>query len=200
MKYLSLLCLLFVAGCNLVPSVVDESIILPEPVVIDQADKVPAQPVPSPAPKAETAPAREVVELPPAPTKRVASVEKVMPIIRNPGHWTYPGTIENHLLTAHGVEASSHTKEQMLDIHDAIHEGTFGQKAKASTVQQFTIDSCGICKSDVRKMFPVWEKQGWTMLKPIDESANPHGSYPRYEIRGADGSFRVHVGSLQYYR
>lgn len=40
------------------------------------------------------------------------------------GHWTYPGTISNHLEGAHGVPTNGMSREQMLDLHDALHEGT----------------------------------------------------------------------------
>lgn len=40
------------------------------------------------------------------------------------GHWTYPGTISNHLEGAHGVPTNGMSRKQMLDLHDALHEGT----------------------------------------------------------------------------
>lgn len=39
------------------------------------------------------------------------------------GHWTYPGTITNHLEGAHGVPTNGMTREQKLELHDALHEG-----------------------------------------------------------------------------
>lgn len=39
------------------------------------------------------------------------------------GHWTHPGTISNHLEGAHGVPTNGMNREQMLDLHDALHEG-----------------------------------------------------------------------------
>lgn len=39
------------------------------------------------------------------------------------GHWTYPGTISNHLEGAHGVPTNGMTREQKLELHDALHEG-----------------------------------------------------------------------------
>lgn len=47
----------------------------------------------------------------------------------NPGHWTYPGTIDSHLKTTHGVDPSGLTREQKLTLHDQLHES-----AKATPV------------------------------------------------------------------
>jgi hypothetical protein len=236
MKYLSLVCLMFLAGCNLAP-VLDESIVLPEPVVIDKVDNVPPQPVPMPAPKQERPPVLEPeqpeqpepVIVKPEPKREVVQVAKepVKPAQtrwEHNAHWSYPGSTSDdawrsklrahlagkpHYLATEGMAA-----EQVLNLHDALHEAERNGKASApvkstvtktapvarSTVQQYTINSCGICKSDVRNYFPLWAKQGWTMLPPIDETANPRGRYPRYEIRGADGAYREFVGSLQGYK
>lgn len=231
MKYLSLVCLLFLAGCNIVPAV-DETIVLPEPVVIDKVDNIPSQPVPMPAPKQERPPVLEP-ELPePEPVKPVPVVREVVKTMPVPGtvtntsvrHWTYPGSTTDdanrsklriHLAgKPHYLATDGMTPKQVLDLHDALHvaerDGKTDAPAKSvakavvpvqrSTVQQYTIDSCGWCKSDVRNVFPLWAQKGWTMLPPIDETANPRGRYPRYEIRGADGSYREHVGSLQGYK
>lgn len=43
-----------------------------------------------------------------------------------PGHWTYPGTISNHLERDHGVSTSGLTRQEQLNLHDSIHEGTTG--------------------------------------------------------------------------
>lgn len=40
------------------------------------------------------------------------------------GHWTYPGEISNHLASSHGVSTAGMSREQMLDLHDSLHEGT----------------------------------------------------------------------------
>jgi hypothetical protein len=39
------------------------------------------------------------------------------------GHWSYPGTIDSHLQSTHGVSTAGMTREQMLNTHDALHEG-----------------------------------------------------------------------------
>lgn len=46
-----------------------------------------------------------------------------------PGHWTYPGSIDSHLKTIHGVDPSGLTREQKLTLHDSLHES-----AKATPV------------------------------------------------------------------
>lgn len=43
--------------------------------------------------------------------------------VQSRGHWTYPGTISGHLNGTHGVATAGMTREQMLNLHDAIHEG-----------------------------------------------------------------------------
>lgn len=39
-----------------------------------------------------------------------------------PGHWTFPGDLSDHLRTTHGANVDGMTKEQMLNMHDALHE------------------------------------------------------------------------------
>lgn len=41
-----------------------------------------------------------------------------------PGHWSYPGTIDSHLESTHGVATAGLTRQQKLNLHDALHEGT----------------------------------------------------------------------------
>jgi len=50
-----------------------------------------------------------------APIKAVANAGR--------GHWSYPGTIDSHLEGTHGVATQGMTREQKLDMHDALHEG-----------------------------------------------------------------------------
>lgn len=47
------------------------------------------------------------------------SVQTLVPT----SHWTYPGTIDGHLRSTHGVSAAGMSREQMLNLHDALHEG-----------------------------------------------------------------------------
>lgn len=219
MKYLLISLLVLLTGCELIPNVIDESITLPVPVILDLDGQSPR---PSPAPDAGT-PEPAKVEVPKQPAKAEVPPVKApptelavkpsgfvlpgsKPTFPKTGHWTFPArdrTIENHLRTTHGVVPAGMDQEAMLDLHDALHTGKASpvQASSApvavSTVQQFSIASCGICKADFRDVLPQWRKQGWTILEPIDETANPRGLYPRYEIRGADGSFRVHTGTLR---
>ena len=44
-------------------------------------------------------------------------------VVRSNAHWTYPGTIEGHLQSTHGMAVTGMSREQMLSMHDAIHEG-----------------------------------------------------------------------------
>lgn len=43
---------------------------------------------------------------------------------RQAGHWSYPGKIDNHLEGTHGVSTAGMGRQQKLDLHDALHEGT----------------------------------------------------------------------------
>jgi hypothetical protein len=45
------------------------------------------------------------------------------PVPRSRNHWTYPGTISGHLQSGHGVNPAGMSREQMLNLHDALHEG-----------------------------------------------------------------------------
>lgn len=47
-------------------------------------------------------------------------------------HWTYPGSINSHLAGTHGVDPSGMTHEQMLSLHDSLHES--GQLASSPMV------------------------------------------------------------------
>lgn len=48
---------------------------------------------------------------------------KIRDTVSQNGHWGHPGRIEDHLAGFHGQDVSGLSKEQMLDLHDAIHEG-----------------------------------------------------------------------------
>jgi hypothetical protein len=60
------------------------------------------------------------------PVIKAAKVAASAPslIVNRPGHWTYPGTINGHLESTHGVSTAGMSREQMLDLHDALHEGS----------------------------------------------------------------------------
>jgi hypothetical protein len=36
-------------------------------------------------------------------------------------HWSYPGSISDHLQSDHGQSVAGLTTEQMLDLHDSLH-------------------------------------------------------------------------------
>ncbi len=70
-----------------------------------------------------------------------------------PGHWSYPGTIDNHLEEDHGVSTAGMTRQQKLDLHDSLHEGTapavrrapFTSRAGYQTVTVSKSGSYGSC-------------------------------------------------------
>lgn len=49
------------------------------------------------------------------------------------GHWSYPGTIESHLESTHGVATAGMTRQQKLNLHDSLHEGTVTASAYRSS-------------------------------------------------------------------
>lgn len=58
---------------------------------------------------------------PPRTPLRTAAAVVTAPIARA-GHWSYPGEISNHLAREHNVNVSGMTREQMLNLHDSLHE------------------------------------------------------------------------------
>jgi hypothetical protein len=50
------------------------------------------------------------------------------------GHWTFPGSIDGHLNSTHGVSTAGLSREQMLNLHDALHEGRSVSSSVTSSV------------------------------------------------------------------
>jgi hypothetical protein len=42
---------------------------------------------------------------------------------QQPGHWSFPGTIESHLEGTHGVATAGMSRQEKLNLHDSLHEG-----------------------------------------------------------------------------
>lgn len=59
-------------------------------------------------------------------------------VTRTAGHWSYPGSISTHLQTSHGINTGGMTYSQMLNTHDAIHEGRY-QTVMPSTPHETVI-------------------------------------------------------------
>lgn len=38
-------------------------------------------------------------------------------------HWGYPGSLSQHLATTHGQSVAGLSHAQLLELHDALHEG-----------------------------------------------------------------------------
>lgn len=57
----------------------------------------------------------------------------IQPLRSAAGHWSYPGSIDSHLEGTHGVATAGLTRQQKLDLHDSLHEGT-AAKARYPTV------------------------------------------------------------------
>ncbi len=167
---------LFAVGCK----VTVESVALERPISLDQ---------PKPDSSEAGSPAPEVKPEPKAKPK-------------SQRHWTYPGKIEDHLKNDHKQDVSGLSREEMLDLHDSLHEA-----AKAAppaepvklrnTIIQYTIKGCRWCDYDREKVIPKWVKDGWKFNEPVDETGKmTKSAYPFYEIYDANGVKRVHKGSL----
>jgi hypothetical protein len=88
------------------------------------------------------------------------------------------------------IDAGSPAPDEVELLPPAIDE------KPRNTIIQYTIKGCRWCDYDRERIIPQWVKNGWKFPAPIDESANPKGAYPRYEIYDANGVKKEHKGSL----
>lgn len=77
-------------------------------------------------------------------------------------HWTYPGALDEHLRGAHGQNVSGMTRGQMLDLHDALHEGRAGivRRTAAAPVQAVQRTTTRVA-TRARYVGPVRRLFGW---------------------------------------
>ena len=181
-KYLLVLMVL-ISGCSL--PVVVEGVDLPQPINLDRPEPKPAFVEPK---AAVEAPQEPVVSVPKKPNYR----------------WSQPTgeRMDTHLRKTHGVDVSGMTAAQMQQKHDDIHNSEIAAKdeVKRNIIIQYSTSWCGYCKSDIQNIIPKWKAKGWVFATPVDETANPKGVYPRYEIRFADGTVKHHSGSLSTWK
>lgn len=69
---------------------------------------------------------------------------RAVAVVAPRAHWSYPGDIASHLATGHGQATAGMTREQMLDLHDALPEQARGT---TRTVARVTTSNCpgGVC-------------------------------------------------------
>lgn len=105
------------------------------------------------------------------------------------GHWTYPGTISNHLEGAHGVPTNGMNREQMLDLHDALHEGRAPAMKQAVPV---TVQPAYVASSYAVPSSPVVVRSGGS-----SGSATSFGSSGGFAVgqRDSDGYVITSIGS-----
>jgi hypothetical protein len=101
------------------------------------------------------------------------------------------------------IEAASVPQEVMGAA--SVPQAPPAEKVRKNVIIQYTIESCGWCKYDRTKVLPAWVKKGWTWENTseyvIDETKSPKGGgYPRYEIYDANGTKKIHTGSLLSWR
>ena len=63
------------------------------------------------------------------------------------GHWSYPGTIDSHLESTHGVSTAGMNRQQKLDLHDSLHEGTASKSNYQSVGYSVSYGSSGYMAS-----------------------------------------------------
>lgn len=51
-------------------------------------------------------------------------------------HWTYPGNLAVHLRQTHGVQTAGLTHQQMLYLHDSLHESTRTRQYRTGPVRR----------------------------------------------------------------
>jgi hypothetical protein len=81
-------------------------------------------------------------------TIHTAAKVATAPVANYRARWTYPGTIEQHMATSHGVSVSGMSQSDLLAQHDAIHD-TIGTTYSTSTQTSYSSSSCpgGVCPS-----------------------------------------------------
>lgn len=109
-----------------------------------------------------------VVQQQPRTPLRTAAAIVTAPIARA-GHWSYPGEISNHLANDHGVQTNGMSREQMLDLHDALHEGQ-ATWTQSPTVQSFTPARPPLIQRSVATP---------TLAPPLPQSNCPGGVCPQ---------------------
>jgi len=80
----------------------------------------------------------------PLPSRSVSIVESVSSVpvsmVRNSATWTYPGDIQSHLASGHGVSSAGMTTAQAVALHDSLHNGyTSSPTSGVSYVQQSSV-------------------------------------------------------------
>lgn len=196
MKKFLLGLLVLVSGCS-VP-LVDEGIDLPQPINLDRPEPKPAFVEPEKAPEAPQV-KPEVKPASKSPVQQTVSYEAMRAMhdkIHNAEigpranyRWTHPQNLADHLLKKHGI-----------DVFTSPNGENPVSAAKENIIIQYSTTWCGVCKSDVRNVIPIWLAKGWKFADPVDETANAKGTYPRYEIRFADGRVKYHTGSLSTWK
>ena len=57
------------------------------------------------------------------------------------GHWSFPGSIDSHLKSTHGVDSTGMQSAQKLNLHDSLHTGTVVNFGKEKVVTRSVIVS-----------------------------------------------------------
>lgn len=79
-------------------------------------------------------------------TVNVAAKVATAPVSNYRARWTYPGTIEHHMATSHGVSVNGMSQSELLAHHDSIHD-TIGPVYSTSTTTSVSSSNCpgGVC-------------------------------------------------------
>jgi hypothetical protein len=198
MRKFLLVLLFLVSGCA--APFVDEGVDLSQPINLDKPEANTG--VVEPEKASETPQVKPEVKPAPAPPVRQTMSFEAMRALHDKIHnakvgpranyrWTYPGSLVDHLRKEHGIDVLSAPSNT---------EPLPAAAAKENVIIQYSTTWCGVCKSDVKNVIPNWLAKGWKFADPVDETANAKGTYPRYEIRFADGTVKTHSGSLSTWR
>ena len=135
--------------------------------MVGRIEKLEAKPVPTPVAEVSKgnfpAPANQTVKSGGSSGGSSGSFQKIpqssalgpyanFPATYGP-HWTHPGTIESHLQSTHGINTSGMSKEQMLSLHDSLHEGRVSN-TQPTPVQQTTYSTKSYSTSSYRTCPP----------------------------------------------
>ncbi len=116
--------------------------------------------------------------------------------LANAQHWSYPGDIRSHLEQEHNQtgKLNGFGTEEMLDLHDAIHESEKKGFKTVPTIVMHGSTNCGPCINWWNNKKPEWKRAGWFVRKVTEiDFVRP---LPWYEVTDSDGvKFEV-IGSM----
>jgi hypothetical protein len=120
-----------------------------------------------------------------APSRRVLSAP-FKALSNGAGHWSYPGDINSHLESTHGVSTAGMSREEKLNLHDSLHEngGQVVSVPRANRKMEFT---------GVVEFYPSVSKAGYGSF---GSRSSGYGSSGSAYGRDYDGAVITSLGPL----